>query len=93
MAGRTLVHTHSLTSHTHSFAAHPCMQLCLANCRDLARLIQWNKEHDIRFMCTSSVLFPWMVTFRFKDLPQARGAALQLAWGDCQLAGGWRKAL
>eukprot|EP00887_Chlorella_sp_A99_P005156 scaffold40.g5156.t1 len=44
--------------------------LCLANARDLARLIQWNHEHDIRFCRMSSVLFPWMGTFKFEDLPQ-----------------------
>lgn len=58
-------------------------ELCLANCRDLARVIQWNHEHGIRFFRMSSVLWPWMGTFSFHDLPQKEeiAAALRFA-GD-----------
>lgn len=46
-------------------------ELCLANCKDLARLIQWNAEHGVRFFRMSSVLWPWMGTFDFStDIPQ-----------------------
>lgn len=45
-------------------------QLCLANSQDLARLIQWNAEHGIRFFRMSSVVWPWMGTFNAADLPQ-----------------------
>ncbi|KAL6778268.1 hypothetical protein ACKKBG_A17550 [Auxenochlorella protothecoides x Auxenochlorella symbiontica] len=45
-------------------------ELCLANSRDLARLIQWNQEHGIRFFRMSSVIWPWMGSFDPKELPQ-----------------------
>lgn len=46
-------------------------ELCLANIKDLARVIQWNQEHGIRFFRISSVLCPWMGnSYNFEDLPQ-----------------------
>ena len=45
-------------------------ELALANCRDLARLIQWNHEHGIRFFRVSSVIWPWMGTYDVTTLPQ-----------------------
>jgi UV DNA damage endonuclease len=66
-------------------------ELCLANCRDLARLIQWNHEHGIRFFRMSSVLWPWMGAFESTQLPQYDeiAAALRFA-GDLARAYGQR---
>ncbi|KAI7836305.1 hypothetical protein COHA_009813 [Chlorella ohadii] len=45
-------------------------ELCLANCRDLLTMIQWNHEHGIRLFRISSVICPWMGTFELQQLPQ-----------------------
>jgi UV DNA damage endonuclease len=44
--------------------------LCLANCRDLAKVIQWNHEHSVRLFRVSSVLWPWMGALELAALPQ-----------------------
>jgi UV DNA damage endonuclease len=45
-------------------------ELTLANCKDLARVIQYNKEKNIRFFRMSSVLQPWMGVHDVTTLPQ-----------------------
>ncbi|PSC67605.1 UV damage endonuclease [Micractinium conductrix] len=64
-------------------------ELALANCRDLAAIIQWNHEHRIRLFRMSSVLLPWMGTFEIADLPQYEeiSAALRFAGDLARLYG------
>lgn len=45
-------------------------ELTLANCKDLARVIQWNHEHGIRLFRVSSVIQPWMGVHSVRDFPQ-----------------------
>lgn len=45
-------------------------ELALLNCRDLARIIQWNQENSIRFFRVSSAIWPWMGTYDVAQLPQ-----------------------
>jgi UV DNA damage endonuclease len=45
-------------------------ELTLANCKDLARVIQYNQEKNIRFFRMSSVLQPWMGVHDIKTFPQ-----------------------
>ncbi|PRW39126.1 UV damage repair endonuclease [Chlorella sorokiniana] len=45
-------------------------ELCLANCKDLLTIIQWNHERGIRLFRMSSVICPWMGTFDLEQLPQ-----------------------
>jgi UV DNA damage endonuclease len=45
-------------------------ELTLANCKDLARVIQYNQERNIRFFRMSSVLQPWMGVHDIKSFPQ-----------------------
>lgn len=44
-------------------------ELALQNCRDLVTIIKWNEEFGIRQFRMSSDIFPWMVYYDFKDLP------------------------
>ena len=45
-------------------------ELTLANCKDLARVIQYNQEKNIRFFRMSSVLQPWMGVHDIRTFPQ-----------------------
>ncbi|KAG7670542.1 hypothetical protein Ndes2526B_g00304 [Nannochloris sp. 'desiccata'] len=58
-------------------------ELTLANCKDLARVIQYNQEKNIRFFRLSSVLQPWMGVHDIRTFPQFKEicTALQFA-GD-----------
>ena len=45
-------------------------ELTLANCKDLAKVIQWNHEHGIRVFRISSVIQPWMGVHNLQNFPQ-----------------------
>ena len=44
-------------------------ELALANCKDLAKILEWNEQHNIRFFRLSSDLFPWASEYSLSDLP------------------------
>lgn len=44
-------------------------ELVLKNVTDLAGIIQYNKENNIRLFRMSSGMFPWASEYRIKDLP------------------------
>ena len=44
-------------------------KLCLANVKDLLKIVQWNTENGFQFYRISSGLFPWMTEYQFEDLP------------------------
>ncbi len=45
-------------------------ELILQNLQDLAAVIAWNHEHNIRFYRLSSDMFPWMSEYEIAMLPQ-----------------------
>ena len=44
-------------------------ELCIANTKDLLKIIQWNEDNDIKVFRMSSEIYPWMSEYEFKDLP------------------------
>jgi UV DNA damage endonuclease len=44
-------------------------QLALANLRDLLKILEWNKQNDIKIYRMSSDIFPWMSEYKISDLP------------------------
>ena len=54
--------------------------LVLQNVRDLAGIIQWNYENDIRLFRMSSGMFPWASEYRIRDLPDFEAIAVKLAF-------------
>ncbi len=45
-------------------------QLSLANCRDLLKILKWNKENNINFFRMSSDLIPWASEYQLTELPE-----------------------
>jgi len=43
--------------------------LALANLKDLLKILEWNKQHDIKVYRMSSDIFPWMSEYHLTDLP------------------------
>ncbi len=43
-------------------------ELALKNVEDLYKIVQWNKEKDIKLFRISSNIFPWMTEYEFTDL-------------------------
>jgi len=43
--------------------------LALANLKDLLKILEWNKQHDIKVYRMSSDIFPWMSEYCLTDLP------------------------
>jgi UV DNA damage endonuclease len=50
-------------------------ELCLANARDLRRIVQWNIDNDIQVYRITSDLFPWASEYRIDDLPDIEAIA------------------
>tara|TARA_R110000851_G_scaffold8075_2_gene31061 strand:- start:965 stop:1885 length:921 start_codon:yes stop_codon:yes gene_type:complete len=44
-------------------------ELGLANCKDLFKIIKWNKENDFKFFRITSNLFPWSSEYKLHQLP------------------------
>ena len=44
-------------------------RLALLNCKDLARIMNWNAKNNIKLYRISSDLIPWMTEFVIEDLP------------------------
>ena len=44
-------------------------ELCIANTKDLIKIIQWNEDNGIKVFRMSSEIYPWMSEYEFKDLP------------------------
>ena len=44
-------------------------KLCLANVKDLLKIVRWNEENGFKFYRISSNLFPWMTEYKLEDLP------------------------
>ena len=44
-------------------------ELTLANCKDLLKILKWNKENNINFFRMSSNLIPWASEYQLSDLP------------------------
>ena len=44
-------------------------ELALQNVKDLAKILQWNEENDIRFFRMSSDIFPWASEYNLSELP------------------------
>ena len=45
-------------------------ELALQNCKDLLKILKWNKEKGILFFRISSDLFPWGTHYKISELPQ-----------------------
>ena len=43
-------------------------ELGLANCKDLFKIIKWNKENDFKFFRITSNLFPWSSEYKLHQL-------------------------
>lgn len=54
-------------------------KLALANCRDLARIIQWNYENGIHLFRVSSKIFPWSGQYELEALPDFEEISSALA--------------
>ena len=50
-------------------------ELVLANCRDLYKILEWNRDNNIHFFRMSSGLFPWGSEYAFEDLPDYEAIA------------------
>lgn len=44
-------------------------RLALANCQDLVRIIEWNRDRGVQVFRMTSCLFPWHTEYRLEDLP------------------------
>tara|TARA_R110001592_G_scaffold51696_2_gene158812 strand:- start:110 stop:1126 length:1017 start_codon:yes stop_codon:yes gene_type:complete len=44
-------------------------ELCIANTKDLIKIIQWNEDNGIKVFRMSSEIYPWMSEYEFVDLP------------------------
>lgn len=44
-------------------------QLALANLQDLLKILEWNRQNDIKVYRMSSDIFPWMSEYKITDLP------------------------
>ena len=44
-------------------------ELCIANTKDLIKIIQWNEDNGIKVFRMSSEIYPWMSEYEFTDLP------------------------
>jgi UV DNA damage endonuclease len=44
-------------------------ELCIANTKDLIKIIQWNEDNGIKVFRMSSDIYPWMSEYEFTDLP------------------------
>jgi UV DNA damage endonuclease len=44
-------------------------QIALQNCTDLAKIIRWNEENNIKVFRISSEIFPWASEYEFDQLP------------------------
>ncbi|EMR03505.1 UV DNA damage repair endonuclease UvsE [Cesiribacter andamanensis] len=44
-------------------------ELIRLNLQDLARIVDWNQQHGIRFYRMSSDMFPWMSEYSLEELP------------------------
>ena len=44
-------------------------ELCIANTKDLIKIIQWNEDNGVKVFRMSSEIYPWMSEYEFNDLP------------------------
>jgi len=45
-------------------------QLALQNCKDLYKILEWNRDNGFNFFRLSSDVFPWASEYNIEDLPQ-----------------------
>lgn len=66
-------------------------QLALANCQDLARIVEWNAANGITLFRVSSKLFPWAGRYELEALPDFEAIAAALVTvGNLARAAGQR---
>lgn len=53
-------------------------ELSLKNCKDLFKIVQWNKENHFNFFRMTSDLFPWCSEYKLTDLPDYKEIAITL---------------
>ena len=60
-----------------------CSELALQNAKDLIKIIEWNKDNDIKVFRMASGIFPWATEYHLDELPAYDEIALLLrAAGD-----------
>lgn len=53
-------------------------EICIANTKDLIKIIQWNEDNNIKVFRMSSSIYPWMSEYEFSDLPRYKEICILL---------------